>query len=101
MLFWRCQTHLMDSPQEFVLEAISKEYLEERDYNVCGGPYKDLEEAEFWMYGGPHCNIQLLNLTQDAKEIEWLLKNPSFLSEKELEWLNNLSQDLTAPMMRG
>lgn len=88
-MFWRCQTHLMDSPQEFVVEGPSKEYLEHNNYNVCGGPYDEWKEAEFWLYGGPPYNIQAtLDLT--AKEVKWLLKQPDLLSEEELRILKEI-----------
>jgi hypothetical protein len=70
---YRCQVNLEDSPQEFIMKAPSVEWLEDNGYNVCGGPYGDRLEAEFWLYGGPPCSVQLLD-DLGEKEIKWLMK---------------------------
>jgi hypothetical protein len=89
-IYFRCQENTTDSPQEFVMEAptADADWLEGKGYNVCGGPYEELLEAEFWLYGGPPCSVQLLDDLEE-KEITWLLKRPELLTLEEKDYLNN------------
>lgn len=85
--YWVCAANLSDSPHEFVAEGDKKQL--ERMYKVCSGPYADSDEADFWRYGGPHVDIQLLDdLSQ--QEIKWLLGRPELLDKEELDYLKNL-----------